>query len=274
MSEPQTLKSGAKKPGKAAPKKAATNGQAAPKRSSRAAAAAKTVPSAPRNPGHAHPFPRTEFLTTVAKLRDAPGDAVAEVAFVGRSNAGKSSAINTLAGKTRLAYVSKTPGRTQHLNYFSVAPDRYFVDLPGYGFAKVPEDVRKQWDVLLGPYLQTREQLKGLVVIMDSRRPLTEMDWQMLEWFAPTGRPVHVLLSKADKLSRQEQTKTLRQVKSDLAYLGCPVSVQLFSSLKRSGVTEAAGVLKGWLGLCDNTATDSDGDSASPMPSLSEQDAE
>ena len=253
MSEPQTLKSGAKKPGKAAPKKAATNGQAAPKRSSRAAAAAKTVPSAPRNPGHAHPFPRTEFLTTVAKLRDAPGDAVAEVAFVGRSNAGKSSAINTLAGKTRLAYVSKTPGRTQHLNYFSVAPDRYFVDLPGYGFAKVPEDVRKQWDVLLGPYLQTREQLKGLVVIMDSRRPLTEMDWQMLEWFAPTGRPVHVLLSKADKLSRQEQTKTLRQVKSDLADLGCPVSVQLFSSLKRSGVTEAAGVLKGWLGLCDNT---------------------
>jgi GTP-binding protein len=155
-----------------------------------------------------------------------------------------------------------------------VAPDRYFVDLPGYGFAKVPEDVRKQWDILLGPYLQTREQLKGLVVIMDSRRPLTEMDWQMLAWFAPTGRPVHVLLSKADKLSRQEQTKTLRQVKADLADLGCPVSVQLFSSLKRSGVGEAAGVLKRWLGLCDNAGNDSQGETNPPTSSVSEQDAD
>ncbi len=273
MSEPQTLKSGAKKRTPAAPKKAAGKAAPAPKRSARPSGAV-VAPAAPKNPGHAHPFPRTEFLTTVAKLRDAPGDAVAEVAFVGRSNAGKSSAINTLAGKTRLAYVSKTPGRTQHLNYFSVAPDRYFVDLPGYGFAKVPEDVRKQWDILLGPYLQTREQLKGLVVIMDSRRPLTEMDWQMLAWFAPTGRPVHVLLSKADKLSRQEQTKTLRQVKADLADLGCPVSVQLFSSLKRSGVGEAAGVLKRWLGLCDNAGNDSQGETNPPTSSVSEQDAD
>ena len=254
MSDIQTLKSGAKKPVKSLPKKAAIPGKNPVKRSPRGAAVAKSAPAASKNPGHAHPFPRTEFLTTVAKLRDTPGDAVAEVAFVGRSNAGKSSAINSLAGKTRLAYVSKTPGRTQHLNYFSVAPDRYFVDLPGYGFAKVPEDVRKQWDVLLGPYLQTREPLKGLVVIMDSRRPLTDMDWQMLEWFAPTGRPIHVLLSKSDKLSRQEQTKTLRHVKAELADLGCPVSVQLFSSLKRQGVAEAATVLKGWLGLCDNSA--------------------
>lgn len=274
MSDTQTLKSSAKKPAKAAPKKAATKAKSAPKRSAKPVVPVKAALPVRKNPGHAHPFPRTEFLTTVAKLRDAPGDAVAEVAFVGRSNAGKSSAINTLAGKTRLAYVSKTPGRTQHLNYFSVAPDRYFVDLPGYGFAKVPEDVRKQWDVLLGPYLQTREQLKGLVVIMDSRRPLTEMDWQMLEWFAPTGRPVHVLLSKADKLTRQEQTKTLRTVKADLADLGCPVSVQLFSSLKRSGVPEAAGVLKGWLGLCDNVPSDVDGDEATPFLSVSEQDAE
>ena len=250
MSNSQTLKSPAKngiKAGtKALPKKDATPAK-------RTAKPDNPVVAPPKNPGHAHPFPRTEFLTTVARLRDTPGDAVAEVAFVGRSNAGKSSAINSLAGKTRLAYVSKTPGRTQHLNYFSVAPDRYFVDLPGYGFAKVPEDVRKQWDTLLGPYLQTREQLKGLVIIMDSRRPLTDMDWQMLEWFAPTGREIHVLLSKADKLSRQEQTKTLRQVKADLADIGCPVSVQLFSSLKRTGVAEAATVLKRWLGLCDNS---------------------
>ena len=245
MSNSQTLKSPAKTGASVLPKNKAVSAKRADKPATPAVVT-------PKNPGHSHPFPRTEFLTTVARLRDAPGDAVAEVAFVGRSNAGKSSAINTLAGKTRLAYVSKTPGRTQHLNYFSVAPDRYFVDLPGYGFAKAPEDVRKQWDGLLGPYLQTREQLKGLVIIMDSRRPLTEMDWQMLKWFAPTGREVHVLLSKADKLSRQDQTKTLREVKSALADLGCPVSVQLFSSLKRTGVAEAATVLKRWLGLCDN----------------------
>ena len=266
MSNSQTLKSPAKTGAKVLPKKKA----ALVKRTENPAGSAAV---ASKNPGHAHPFPRTEFLTTVARLRDTPGDAVAEVAFVGRSNAGKSSAINTLAGKTRLAYVSKTPGRTQHLNYFSVAPDRYFVDLPGYGFAKVPEDVRKQWDTLLGPYLQTREQLKGLVVIMDSRRPLTEMDWQMLEWFAPTGRPVHVLLSKADKLSRQEQTKTLRQVKADLADLGCPVSVQLFSSLKRAGVAEAATVLKGWLGLCENSANDVGEDAPPTESQVEEKDA-
>ena len=271
MSNSQTLKSPAKSAVKATAK---TGAKALPKKQAgsvkRADKPANSVIAPPKNPGHAHPFPRTEFLTTVARLRDTPGDAVAEVAFVGRSNAGKSSAINTLAGKTRLAYVSKTPGRTQHLNYFSVAPDRYFVDLPGYGFAKVPEDVRKQWDTLLGPYLQTRDQLKGLVVIMDSRRPLTDMDWQMLEWFAPTGRPVHVLLSKADKLSRQEQTKILRQVKADMADLGCPVSVQLFSSLKRTGVAEAATVLKRWLGLCENAANEV-GDAVAPAESQVEE---
>lgn len=262
MSNSQTLKSPVKIGAKALPKK-----KAVPAKRSEKPANPSVAP--PKNPGHSHPFPRTEFLTTVARLRDAPGDAVAEVAFVGRSNAGKSSAINTLAGKTRLAYVSKTPGRTQHLNYFSVAPDRYFVDLPGYGFAKAPEDVRKQWDGLLGPYLQTREQLKGLVIIMDIRRPLTEMDWQMLEWFAPTGRAVHVLLSKADKVSRQEQTKMLRQVKADLADLGCPVSVQLFSSLKRTGVAEAASVMKGWLGLCDNSSKET-GTDAVPVEAIVE----
>ena len=263
MSNSQTLKT----PAKSLPKN-----KAAPVK--RGEKPANTGIAPPKNPGHSHPFPRTEFLTTVARLRDAPGDAVAEVAFVGRSNAGKSSAINTLAGKTRLAYVSKTPGRTQHLNYFSVAPDRYFVDLPGYGFAKAPQDVRKQWDGLLGPYLQTREQLKGLVIIMDIRRPLTEMDWQMLEWFAPTGRPVHVLLSKADKVSRQEQTKTLRQVKADLADLGCPVSVQLFSSLKRTGVAEAATVLKGWLGLCDNLPKETGSDAEPNVSTVEETDVE
>lgn len=192
---------------------------------------------------------RAVFYTTVAHLRDLPADAVCEVAFAGRSNAGKSSAINTLAGRVRLAFVSKTPGRTQHLNYFSLAEGKYLVDLPGYGYAKAPESVRAQWEGLIGPYLQGRSALAGLVIIMDARRPMTELDLRMFDWFGPTGRPIHVLLSKADKLSRQEQTKTLRAVKDQLGRMGEHYSVQLFSSLKKSGVEEAEVVLAQWLGL-------------------------
>ena len=196
-------------------------------------------------------FQQAVFLTTVAHLRDLPPDAVREVAFAGRSNAGKSSAINTLAGRVRLAYVSKTPGRTQHLNYFTLAEGRYFVDLPGYGYAKAPEGIRSQWEGLIGPYLSKREQLAGLVVIMDIRRPLTDLDLRLIDWFRPTGRPIHVLLSKADKLSRQEQTKALRSVKAELATWGDAAlySVQLFSSLKKTGVDEAEAVLAAWLGI-------------------------
>ena len=195
-------------------------------------------------------FQQATFLTTVAHLRDLPQDAVREVAFAGRSNAGKSSAINTLAGRVRLAYVSKTPGRTQHLNYFTLADGKYFVDLPGYGYAKAPDEIRSQWEGLIGPYLSKREQLAGLVVIMDIRRPLTDLDLRLIDWFRPTGRPIHILLSKADKLSRQEQTKILRSVKAELATWGGAelYSVQLFSSLKKTGVEEAESVLAGWLG--------------------------
>lgn len=196
-------------------------------------------------------FQQAVFFTTVAHLRDLPQDAVREVAFAGRSNAGKSSAINTLAGRTRLAYVSKTPGRTQHLNYFTLAEGRYFVDLPGYGYAKAPEGIRSQWEGLVGPYLAKREQLVGLVVIMDIRRPLTDLDLRLIDWFRPTGRPIHILLSKADKLSRQEQITVLRAVKADLATWGDAdlYSVQLFSSLKRTGVDEAEALLGAWLGI-------------------------
>lgn len=192
---------------------------------------------------------QTTFLTTVADLRQLPLDAVAEVAFVGRSNAGKSSAINTLCDHTRLAYVSKTPGRTQHLNFFTVRPGQYLVDLPGYGFAKAPEDVRKSWNGLISPYLAQRPQLRGLVVIMDARHPLTELDWQMIDWFLPTGTPVHVLLSKADKMTRQEQAKTLRTVKAEVAKAGEQISVQLFSSLKKDGVEEARSTILNWLSV-------------------------
>jgi GTP-binding protein len=196
-------------------------------------------------------FQQAVFLTTVANLRDLPMDSICEVAFAGRSNAGKSSAINTLAGRVRLAYVSKTPGRTQHLNYFTLSEGKYFVDLPGYGYAKAPEAIRSQWEGLIGPYLSNREQLTGLVVIMDIRRPLTDLDLRLIDWFRPLGRPIHILLSKADKLSRQEQTKVLRSVSAELATWGDAdlYSVQLFSSLKKTGVEEAEAVLAGWLGM-------------------------
>lgn len=192
-------------------------------------------------------FQKAVFHTTVANLIDLPHDAQREIAFAGRSNAGKSSAINTLANHTRLAFVSKTPGRTQHLNYFTLEEGKYFVDLPGYGYAKAPEEIRSQWEGLLAPYLRYRLPLVGLVLIMDSRHPLTELDIQMLEWFAPTGKPIHVLLSKADKLTRQEQAQALREVGAVLAKLGDNCSLQLFSSLKRIGVAEAETVLGGWL---------------------------
>ena len=196
-------------------------------------------------------FQKAVFLTTVAHLRDLPADSVRAVAFAGRSNAGKSSAINTLAGRVRLAYVSKTPGRTQHLNYFTLAEGKYFVDLPGYGYAKAPEEIRSQWEGLIGPYLSKRNQLVGLVVIMDVRRPFTDLDIKLIDWFRPTGRPIHILLSKADKLSRQEQTKTLRSVKAEIATWGDAdlYSVQLFSSLKKTGVEDAETVLASWLDI-------------------------
>jgi len=191
-------------------------------------------------------FSKAVFFTTVNHLRDLPLHGGREVAFVGRSNAGKSSAINTLANHTRLAYTSKTPGRTQHLNYFDLGDQQFLVDLPGYGYAKVPPDVKAHWENLLSEYLQTREALSGLVVIMDSRHPLTELDEQMLSWFGMTGKPVHVLLTKSDKLSRQQATMTLNRVKSHLAEHFPFCSVQLFSSLKKLGMTEAEALIAGW----------------------------
>ncbi|MBS1229394.1 MAG: GTP-binding protein HSR1-related [Proteobacteria bacterium] len=194
-------------------------------------------------------FQKAVFHTTVAKLSDLPVDSRCEVAFAGRSNAGKSSAINTLANHTRLAFVSKTPGRTQHLNYFTLDVGKYFVDLPGYGFAKAPEEIRSQWEGLLAPYLRYREPLVGLVLIMDSRHPLTDLDLQMLAWFAQTGKPIHILLSKADKLTRQEQAVALREVQLALAEISDNCTLQLFSSLKKTGVAQAEAVLGGWLGM-------------------------
>ncbi len=192
-------------------------------------------------------FQNAKFFTTVNHLKDLP-DTPAEIAFVGRSNAGKSSAINTLTNHVRLAYVSKTPGRTQHINFFELENGNFMVDLPGYGYAQVPEAIRTHWVKLLGDYLQQRHQLIGLILIMDSRHPLKALDIQMLDFFHITGRPVHILLSKADKLSKNDQIKTLAAVKKSLKPYTerQKISVQLFSSLKKQGMDEVNQVVGSW----------------------------
>lgn len=193
-------------------------------------------------------FQNALFEISVASPTGLPEPQGMEIAFAGRSNAGKSSAINTLAGHTRLAFVSKTPGRTQLINFFRLRDGSALVDLPGYGYAEVPEKVRLQWQGLLERYLRTRPNLVGLVLIMDSRHPLKPLDRQMLDWFGPTGRPIHVLLTKADKLTRSEAARTLAQVRSALAPWGERVSCQLFSSLKKTGREEVEETVAGWLG--------------------------
>src|SRR5262245_53671649 len=174
------------------------------------------------------------FLRSVAALEQAPVSA-GEIAFAGRSNTGKSSAINALIGR-KLAQVSKTPGRTRLINYFALGADRFLVDLPGYGYARVPAATRAPWEKLLGAYLRERAPLRGLALVMDVRHPLTELDRRMLEWFRPTGKPVHVLLTKADKLSREAARMTLKRVAGEIAAMVAGGSVQLFSRDRKSGV--------------------------------------
>lgn len=195
-------------------------------------------------------YKQVSFFTTVNDLSSLPVESKKEIAIVGRSNAGKSSLLNTLTNKTRLAFTSKTPGRTQHINYFSLENEDgiFLVDLPGYGFAQVPEKVRLHWIDMLSGYLQTRSPLIGLVIIMDSRHPLKELDYKMLEFFGVTGKPIHIVLSKIDKLNQSEKARCLSLVKSTLLKDGFSnFTVQLFSSPKRIGIEELESVLDKWL---------------------------
>ncbi len=189
------------------------------------------------------------FFDTIADPAMLPHESLAEVAFAGRSNAGKSSAINTIAHHNRLAFVSKTPGRTQHLNFFRVGEQRFLVDLPGYGYARAPLAQQYKWQGLIGGYLERRAQLRGMVLIMDIRHPFTDLDTNFLTWFREAEKPVHILLSKADKLSRSASLDSLRLARERLSSLRVTGGVQLFSSLKRLGVDEAEGVLRTWLDL-------------------------
>ncbi|MBY0379052.1 MAG: ribosome biogenesis GTP-binding protein YihA/YsxC [Burkholderiales bacterium] len=194
-------------------------------------------------------FKQASFFTTVNDLSCLPKTSIKEIAIVGRSNAGKSSLLNTLTNQNKLAFTSKTPGRTQHINYFNLIEEGIFlVDLPGYGYAKVPESIRVHWVGLLGKYLATREQIAGLVIIMDSRHPLKELDYKMLRFFGATAKPIHIVLSKSDKLNNQEKAAVLRQVRTQLVEDGFSnFTVQLFSSLKKTGVDELEVLLNSWL---------------------------
>jgi GTP-binding protein len=214
---------------------------------------------------------QARFFTTVNHLRDLPNTQVPEIAFAGRSNAGKSTAVNLLCNQKKLAFASKTPGRTQHINYFSIGGAHIaqhrkdptiveeiramLVDLPGYGYAQVSGTAKDHWQNLLGDYVQRREQLVALVLMMDSRRPFTELDLQMVDWFATTGKPIHCLLTKADKLNRNEATNALREARTvfasyvDPAGNPLPYTVQLFSALKRIGLEEADAKLLELAGL-------------------------
>ncbi len=195
-------------------------------------------------------FNQAKFVVSAANLKACPEDSVAEVAFAGRSNAGKSSAINTITGHSRLARISKTPGRTQLINFFELGNQTYLVDLPGYGFAKVPLSVKDKWQRELELYLRKREALSGIVLLSDIRHPLKEFDRMMVDWATQSELPLHILLTKADKLKRGAAKNTLMGVQKELRGLD-NVTIQLFSSLKNDGVDEVRKKLGEWLAVED-----------------------
>ena len=188
-----------------------------------------------------------KFLKSAVQLDQLPADEGHEVAFIGRSNAGKSSALNTITGIKGLARTSKTPGRTSAINYFTLDKERRLADLPGYGYAKVPLVVKERWAQLIDGYLQQRQCLKGIVLVMDIRHPLKELDCQVIEWTAHCELPMHILLTKSDKLKRGPAQQSLHKVREHLDQYGDLVTVQLFSSLDKQGITEANSIIGEWL---------------------------
>ncbi len=192
-------------------------------------------------------YHKAYFTQSSQRPADMPGETLPEVAFAGRSNAGKSSALNALCQQKSLARTSKTPGRTQLINFFAIDEVGFLVDLPGYGFAKVPDAVRRQWTQLIEYYLAERRTLKGVILLMDVRHPLKDLDWQMIEWCEASQVPIHILLTKADKLKRGAASKSLQQVKKALKEAGSMATVQLFSAPRRDGLDQAHAVLDQWL---------------------------
>ena len=192
-------------------------------------------------------FPLTVFLKSVAKLDHLPVDQGAEVAFIGRSNSGKSTAINSITGKKGLAKTSKTPGRTQLLNFFQINEHLRLVDLPGYGFANVSTDKKTDWERTIAAYLKIRKSLKGLVITMDIRHPLKDRDQAMLMWASHYQIPVYILLTKADKLTRNQAANVLKLTSEQLATLNKPCEIQIFSATKSIGLESARRTILNWL---------------------------
>jgi len=189
-------------------------------------------------------FKTAKFVTSAATLPQCPADEGAEIAFCGRSNAGKSSAINALTDQKGLARTSKTPGRTQLINFFSLEDETKLVDLPGYGYAKVPISVKEHWHRHLDEYLRDRKSLRGMVLLMDIRHPMKEFDEMMIEWSIDSGLPLHILLTKADKLKRGGQQNGLLSLRK---HLPPEITIQVFSATKKLGIKELEKSLTDWL---------------------------
>ncbi|WP_392561250.1 ribosome biogenesis GTP-binding protein YihA/YsxC [Orbus sturtevantii] len=194
-------------------------------------------------------YAKAHFVTSAPDIRHLPSDTGVEIAFAGRSNAGKSSALNFLTNQKNLARTSKTPGRTQLINLFEVEPNCRLVDLPGYGFAQVPEEVKHKWQKSLAEYLQKRESLKGLVILMDIRHPLKDLDQQMIDWAVQSDLPVMLLLTKADKLASGAQKQQLNMVREAILPFQGDITVAMLSSLKRTGLEQLKLKLDEWFSL-------------------------
>lgn len=203
---------------------------------------------------------KATFTLSAPDIRRLPDDTGIEVAFAGRSNAGKSSALNTLTNQKGLARISKTPGRTQLINVFEIAENKRLIDLPGYGFAKVPMEMKKKWQKALGEYLEKRESLKGLVVLMDIRHPLKDLDMDLIEWAAEGELPVLALLTKCDKLSQGARSTEVLKVKKALAKLNADIRVQAFSSLKYTGSEQATAIICDWFADEENAEVSEEGE--------------
>lgn len=194
-------------------------------------------------------YHKAKFLLSVASLSQLPEDVGAEVAFIGRSNSGKSSALNALTQQKNLARISKTPGRTQLINFFGLNDESRLVDLPGYGYAKVPAEIKAHWAQLIDDYLCNRDSLKGLVLIMDCRHPLQHFDLQILDWAAIANLPVHILLTKADKLKFGAKKSVLMEVTNKIKSLAGKITAQLFSATHHEGVDELCDQLDLWFNI-------------------------
>jgi GTP-binding protein len=196
---------------------------------------------------NSHVFPLTLFLKSAAQLDQLPLDQGSEVAFIGRSNSGKSTAINSITGKKGLAKTSKTPGRTQLLNFFQINEHLRLVDLPGYGFARVPQDQKINWEKTIADYLKTRKSLKGLIITMDIRNPLKDRDQSMLAWASHYQIPVYILLTKADKLTRHQAANALKLAFQQLHILKNTSEIQIFSATKSIGLKDVRHKILNWL---------------------------